>query len=270
MRRLWGWLAGAALLGIIVPVAASAVTTLSQGYAADATLPFGSVVSLKKDTADQVVAASSSTADSIIGVVINDGSSLLTVSNGQDNQVQVATSGIVPVLVSDINGKISQGDHITASPIKGIGMKATDNTKVVGIAQGSPRLGDNSKQTYTDQDGKKRSVLIGQVPVLVNAAYYFKQPEQTIIPAAIQKIANALAGKPVEPLPIIISAVIFLITLIIVSSIIYSMIRSSIISVGRNPMSQSAVYRDVIQLSALVLAILAVAVIAIYLVLTRL
>jgi len=48
------------------------------------------------------------------------------------------------------------------------------------------------------------------------------------------------------------------------------MIRSSIISVGRNPMSQSAVHRDLIQLSALVLGILAVGFTALYLVLTRL
>jgi hypothetical protein len=58
--------------------------------------------------------------------------------------------------------------------------------------------------------------------------------------------------------------------LIVVSSIIYSMIRSSIISVGRNPMSQSAIYRDLIQLSALVIGILAVGLISVYLVLTRL
>lgn len=39
---------------------------------------------------------------------------------------------------------------------------------------------------------------------------------------------------------------------------------------GRNPMSQSAVHRDLIQLSALVLGILAVGFTALYLVLTRL
>jgi hypothetical protein len=82
-------------------------------------------------------------------------------------------------------------------------------------------------------------------------------------------VANALAGKTVNTTPIIISAVIFIVTLAVVVSIIYSMIRSSIISVGRNPMSQSAVYRDVIQLSALVLGILAVSVISIYFILTR-
>jgi hypothetical protein len=48
------------------------------------------------------------------------------------------------------------------------------------------------------------------------------------------------------------------------------MIRSSIISVGRNPLSQSAVYRDLIQLSALVLVILAVGLAAIYFILSKL
>jgi len=110
---------------------------------------------------------------------------------------------------------------------------------------------------------------LGTVPVVVNVTYYYAQPDKTLIPAALQNLANALAGKTVDSLPIIISCVIFIITLIVVVSIIYSMIRSSIISVGRNPMAQSAVYRDVIQLSALVLGILAVAVIAIYVILTR-
>jgi hypothetical protein len=176
---------------------------------------------------------------------------------------------MVAVLVSDINGEIAQGDPITASPIKGVGMKATNNTKVVGIAQGKPVSSGDSKQSYTDDSGQKQELNLGEVPVLINVSYFYKQPDKTIIPSAIQNVANALAGKTVNTTPIIISAVIFITTLAVVVSIIYSMIRSSIISVGRNPMSQSAVYRNVIQLSAVVLGILAVSVIAIYFILTR-
>lgn len=263
------------LLGLIavmtfcLPVTVGAVASISQGYTADAELPLGSIVSLKNNTADQVSAANTNTVDSILGVVVNDESAPLTLSNGQDNQVQVATSGIAPVLVSDINGEIVQGDHITASPIKGVGMKATANAKVVGIAQGAPRDSGNKEQTYTNEKGEKQTLKLGEVAVLVNVAYYFSTPEKTLIPSALQNVANSFAGKKVEPLPIIASAIIFIITLVVVSSIIYSMIRSSIISVGRNPMAQSAVYRDVIQLSLLVLGILTVAVIAIYIILTR-
>lgn len=242
---------------------------MTQGYSTTEKLPLGSIVSLQNNTSDHVVATTTKNVDSILGIVVNDGSSPLTLSNGKDNQVQVATSGMSRVLVSDINGVIAQGDQITASPIKGVGMKATGNAKVVGIAQGDPTTSGNAKQTYTDAQGNKQSLTLGEVPVLVNVAYYFSQPEKTVIPSAIQNVANALAGKKVDTLPILISAAIFVITIIVVVSIIYSMIRSSIISVGRNPMSQSAIYRDVIQLSALVLGILAVSLISIYLILTR-
>ena len=256
-----------AILVFVLPLAVHAVTSISQGFLTSENLPLGSIVSLQSNAPDHVVATTTKTVDSIFGVVINNGSSLLTLSNGQNNQVQVATSGIATVLISDMNGDIAQGDQITASPISGVGMKTTNNTKVIGIAQGKPS--NTSVQPYTDAQGKKQTVNLGQVDVLVNAAYYFKQPDKTIIPSAIQNLANALAGKTVSALPIIVSAAIFAVTLIVVVSMIFSMIRSSIISVGRNPLSQSAVYRDVIQLSALVIGILAVALISIYIILSR-
>lgn len=254
----------------LLPAAAHALTTISQGYATTDKLSLGSIVSLDPNAAGQVSAATSANANSILGVVIDAGNSLLALTNGQTNQIQVATSGIEQVLVSNINGNISEGDQITASPISGVGMKATSNVKVIGIAQESLSGTNGSQETYTDKSGAKHTIIIGDVPVLVNVAYFYKQPDKTLIPSAIQNIANALAGKTVNTLPILICMGIFIITLIVVISIIYSMIHSSIISVGRNPMSQSAVYRDLVQLSALVLAILAVAVIAIYLVLTKL
>lgn len=248
---------------------ASAITTLSQGYSTSDNVSQGSIVSLKKSSSDQVSATSISNVNTILGVVISDGNSLLSLSNGQSNQVQVATSGIVQVLVSDINGSIAQGDQVTASPIHGVGMKATNSVKVVGVAQNALTDSNSSSESYSDKSGK-HNVRVGQIPVLINVSYFYKQPEKTLIPSAVQNLANALAGRSVSPTPIIISMAIFIITLIVVVSIIYSMIRSSIISVGRNPMSQSAIYRDLVQLSALVVGILGVAMVSIYMVLTRL
>lgn len=147
-------------------------------------------------------------------------------------------------------------------------MKATANVRIVGIAQSD--VASTRKETYKSKDGKEHTVTLGQVPVIVNVAYYFKEPEKTLVPNALQNVANAIAGREVSTLPIILSAGVFLVMLIVVSSIIYSMIHSSIISVGRNPMSQSAIYRDLIQLSTLVIAILAVGLITIYFILTRL
>lgn len=245
-----------------------AITTMSQGYSTKESIPMGSIVSLEDNSNDHVIASTHKTSDGIIGVVIGNNNSVIALSNGQENQVQVATSGIVSVLVSDINGTIKKGDQITSSPIKGVGMKANSNVKVVGVAQTNPI--DSRKETYKDTSGNDKTVKLSEISVLVNVTYYFKEPEKTVIPNSIQYLANAIAGKAVEPLPIIISGAIFIITIIVVVSIIYSMIKNSIVSIGRNPMSQSAVYRDLIQMSLLVLGILAVALISIYVILARL
>ena len=261
--------AGIGLATVLVPVSVYALTTISQGYGTTDTVSIGSIVSLKKNTTDQVEIATNANSSSILGVVINDANSLLSLSTTNAKQVQVATSGIVEVLVSDINGDIHQGDSITASPISGVGMKATTNIKVVGQAQEDLTSSNSSNQSYNDKAGKKHTVRLGEISVSVNVSDFFKQPDKTLIPPAIQNIANSVVGKKVNTLPIVISAGIFIVTLIVVSSIVYSMIKSSIISVGRNPMSQSAIYRDMLQMSALVVGILAVAVVSIYLVLSK-
>jgi hypothetical protein len=264
------WVLALPLLGLAIPTTVYAVTTISQGFSTtDSKARIGSVVSLVNNSSDQVVTASPKNVNDLLGVVIDASNTLLSLSSSQSSQIQVATGGVVDTLVSDINGSISQGDEITASPVDGVGMKATDNTRVVGVAQQALTRSDGTVQTYTNSSGK-HTTIVGEIPVLVNVSYYYKQPDKTLIPSTIQNLANALAGKNVQPLPILVSLGIFIITLIVVVSIIYSMIHSSIISVGRNPMSQSAIYRDIIQLSVLVLGILTVAVVAIYMILTRL
>lgn len=256
------------LLSVIASSYAGAAALISQSYTSDKTLAINSIVSLKDNSADEVVAASHTNADNLLGVIVSAGSSSLSLTNNLSNQVQVATSGTLHVLVSDINGPIARGDFITASPISGVGMKATDNARIVGIAQGTIEGG--ASQTIKDDQGKDKVVKVGQVTVLVNVSSYFKQPDKTLIPSAVQNVANAFAGRTVAALPILVSAGIFVVTLLVVVIIIYSMIRNGIISVGRNPLSQSAVYRNIVQMSGLVLGILAASFVAIYLVLTKL
>jgi hypothetical protein len=255
---------------LALPAIAHASTLISESYLSKDPLVPGTIVGLKKNSVDTVEQASSSTSAYILGVIIDNNNSQLSISSDKSSQVHVATNGVEPVLVTDINGAIGVGDPITASPIKGIGMKATDNVKIVGVAQEAFPNGSASKQTYKDQKGQQQSVKLGQISVLVNVAYYYKQPDKTVIPSAIQNVANALAGKKVNALPILISIGIFVMAMIVVVSIVFSLIRSSIISVGRNPMAQSAVYRNVIQLSLLVIVILGVVVGSIYMILTKL
>jgi hypothetical protein len=257
------------IFAVLLPFGAGATQQITQSYATDGEITIGSIVSIKNSTNDTVVLANNNNVGNMMGVVVNPTNSVLSVTSDQKNSAEVATSGVLQVLVSDINGAIASGDQVTASPIDGVGMKASQNVRVIGIAQSALNSTNGSKESYTDKDGVKKSVLIGQIPLQVAVSYYFKEPDKTIVPAAIQNIANTLAGKPVSTLPILISIAIFIITIVVVVSIVFAMVRSSIISVGRNPMSQSAIYRDLIQLSALVMAILAVGMISIYLVLTR-
>ncbi|MFY9228144.1 MAG: hypothetical protein WAO28_02355 [Candidatus Microsaccharimonas sp.] len=256
------------VVSLVIVTYAGAAALISQSYSTTDDLALASLVSLKDNSSDEVVAANHTNVDNLLGVVVTPNSSSLSLTNSSGNQVQVATSGTLQVLVSDINGAIERGDYITASPITGVGMKATDNARIIGVAQG--KIEGSTTQAIKNGSGKEQVVTIGEVPVLVNVSSYFKQPEKTLIPSSIQNLANAFAGRNVSSLPIIVSAGIFVVTLIIVVIIIYSMIRNAIISVGRNPLSQSAVYRNVIQMSGLVLAILAAAFVAIYLVLTKL
>ena len=258
------------LIALNIPASVLAISTFTQGYSSTDKLTQGSIVSLKENAVDEVEASSTENVGGILGVVVSDDSSLLQITTAKGGQVQVATSGIVQVLVSDINGAIRNGDQITASTIEGVGMRATENVKTIGIVQNDLSSKNSNKETYKTKSGDSRTVQIGQVPVLINVSFFFKQPEKTIVPGAVQNIANALAGKEVNTLPILVSGGIFIVTLFVVASVIYAMIRSSIISMGRNPMSQAAIYRGLVQMSALVLGVLVAATASIYLVLTKL
>jgi len=243
-------------------------SVITQGYNAKQNIPSESIVSIKQGSGNDVVPANLTNANSLVGVIIDNNNAEVAVTSGS-NQVQVATNGVNQVLVSNLNGNIVSGDEITASPINGVGMLVSQNAEIIGTAQANFPNPSASKQTITNSSGVKQVVEIGTIPVLVSVGYYTKQPTKTLIPTAIQNLANALAGKQVKALPIIISLAIFVVTLVVVVSIIYSLVHGSIISVGRNPMAQSAVYRNVLQLSALVVAIIAVAMFAIFMILTR-
>ncbi len=254
------------LLSALTVSMTTAVAPISQSYLTSKPIPVGSLVSMMDGATDQVEGAASSNAKNLIGVTVNEGAPI-TITTGALDQTLVATNGVVPALVSDINGVIENGDQITASPIVGVGMKATSNAKIVGVAQST--MTGSGKQTIKDERGEDQEVNIGQISLLVSVGYHYQQPDKTLIPPAFQNIANSVAGKKVDPLPILISLAIFIITMVVVVSIIYSIIRNSIISIGRNPMAQSAVYRSIIQLSAIVFALIGGGVLAIYFVLTK-
>lgn len=107
---------------------------LSMGYRADEGLSVGTLVSLTDKDQNQIAPATTENVENLLGAVIDPKGALINSTSTNDN-VQVATTGLANVFVSDINGEIKVGDKITASPLAGVGMKATYSTKIVGVAQ---------------------------------------------------------------------------------------------------------------------------------------
>ena len=121
--------------------------------------------------------------------------SLLTRKTPKITKVQNHTSGThLPIIVSDINGVIKQNDHITASPIAGVGMKRPPTFASLASPRRHEDHQRNKKRLHPPRRSKY-SVQLGQVPALINVSYFFKEPDKSIIPSSIQNVANS-TGRP--------------------------------------------------------------------------
>lgn len=244
---------------IIVPVAVVSAAAVTQGFTSTQSLPPGSLAATLKNKAGEVVAANTDNSNNIVGVVVTGDTAVLNIN--ATAPVQVATSGVAEVFVTNLAGSIRAGDRITASPLSGVGMKANDSVKIVGIAEENFDASAQSKQqTITSRDGAKRQVEVGAIPVRVQAAYYSAPQEKTIIPPPFQQFSNAVAGKQVSPLRVIISFFVILAAIVSVSIMLFSAMKSSIISIGRNPLASKNIYKGVFQAFGAGAVILVVAV----------
>lgn len=261
------------ILAVMLPIFLS-VTVVAQSNSAIAQqfrigeqgITAASLVSLEKDNSNSVVLATLDKSDQMVGVVGS--SALIELSNGEVG-IQVVTGGATMALVSDLNGPIVTGDKITVSPIAGIGMKAVEGVSVVGTASAPLDNADTELREITDKSGKKQSVRIGLIPVQVSVAFYSPTTESSqFVPVFLQSLANNITGTAVSPMRVLIAALVLLLVLICVAALIYASIRSSIISIGRNPLSESAVRRSLLQVGITVFGLLLFATIIIALILT--
>jgi hypothetical protein len=261
---------GVGLLLFLVGIStlhAEGASSIAQGFqTSDKNVVAGAIVSLKTNTPNTVELSTSTNVDSLTGVAGT--KSLIELSNG-DSGIQVVTSGVTQTLVSDINGTIKTGDKITASPIAGVGMKATSSTLVIGAAQANLASVKTETRTITDKNGKKKDVKIGAVPVQIDKVFYEAPSDQnTFLPPALQSFANGVAGHQVTAVRVLIAALLVLFLFATVTILLYSAVRSSITSIGRNPLSENAVRKSLLEVGLTVVGVLAFTVIVIYLILT--
>ena len=245
---------------------AEGAAAIAQGFKTTETnLVRGALMSLKPGNNNNVELANTDRVQRLVGIIGND--SLVELSKTDDTTL-VVTSGITMTLVSDANGTISSGDKITASPIDGVGMRAVNSALTVGTAQASLTSVTTQTRSITKTDGSQAEIHIGLIPVQVNVTYYLSPNENTFLPVFLQDFANAVGGKEVSPVRVIIAALILLLAFISIAVLLYSTVKSSIISIGRNPLSEKAVRKSIFQIGFTVLGILLLTLITIYLILT--
>lgn len=240
---------------------------IAQGFGVEGNITDfvgGVLVSTKENNPQVVQLAARQNVSRLAGVVSE--RPLVALSN-QDAKLQVATSGTIQVLVSDINGSIRAGDKVTASPIEGVGMLATGSDQVVGTAQGGLNPQAVTTQTVKDSTGNAHTVRLGRVAMQVGVSYY-QAPSSGIIPPFVQGFANTIAGRPVSFLRIAVCSIILLIAAISSTVLLYASVRSGLISLGRNPMAAGAIRRGLLQVGAAIILIMGLVLLASYIILT--
>lgn len=261
------------LLAALVPTAAIHAqneSAISQDFETTTTnISTGTLLSLVSTGQNTVQPANTSNARDLVGIVGSE--PLVELSGSNRHNVRVVVSGFAQALVSNINGNVEVGDKITASPVSGIGMKATTPAEVVGTAQENFAAIHTTKQTVVQQNGKTATINVGLMPIEVNTTYYSAPQAQqgisSILPPALQRLANAISGQQVSSLRIFVSILALILGFAAASIMLYASVRSRIVSIGRNPLAQEALRRGFIDVALVAVGIMAVSIAATYVIL---
>jgi hypothetical protein len=248
---------------MIIPSSADAAGAISQGFqTVDTKLTPGALISFSSKQGF-VESATSSNVGNLAGIAST--KSLVELS-ATDKNVQVVVNGLTQALVSNANGAIEAGDKITASPFAGVGMKATNPTEIVGIAQASLSSEKTIQQSVTEKNGEKETITVGSIPLEVNVAYFSSNQNGSsiFVPAFLQSIADAISGSDVSPLRVLASTLTLILGFTTVVIILYTSIRASIIAIGRNPLANTAVRKGLIDVLVMAAGILVVTLVTMY------
>ena len=244
---------------------------ISQGYAVTSSIPNGALVSISTSKSGTAVITDLKNQDKLFGVAVISSSSLISISGGS-GEVQVASSGIAPVLVSTEGGNVKRGDHLGVSTIAGVAMKATAGSRTIGVAADDfDGTGPSVEKRKLDTNTGSKEVAVGEVPVDIGVGNFQPNGLDTgsVVPTWLQTISNTVAGRVVSPIRAVVATTILIAAIISVSVLLYGAVRTSIISIGRNPLARSSVFKGLAQVIVIVILILGTAAILSYLVVSR-
>lgn len=256
------------VLMAIFMVKAAGAQGVARGYFThDQDLKNGMVVALSiSGSGDKpyVERATRENVEKVIGVTTNSEDTFLTIGSSEQ-QVYIQTTGVASLFVTDINGDIKKGDKLTLSPLKGILMRANDASPTMGTALEDFSTMNAESQTVESSDGTK-TALVNRLSVSIDGILT-RQPAFVESKTALEKLGEAITGKRVGELQVIVALVIFFIIMVAEGSIIYGAISSGIISIGRNPMARGAIRGEIFRILIVAVIVLIIGLGAIYLIL---
>ena len=246
--------------------ASAASANISKPYHSDQNIPNGSLVSLVEGSGD-IQLANTSNDQNLVGVSLASNQSLLAVNPSPDT-VQVATSGSVNVLVSNVNGNISVGDDVAASPFNGVGMKAITGNRVIGTSLTSfnSSTAGASRQTVHESNGDTKTLEVGYVKINIAIGTMNKTSTNFSI-QTLQQFVEGLTGRPISIARLLIGLAITLVAVVTIITLTYASIYGGIVSIGRNPLAKFSVFRTMTSVLTMVIVIALVASAAVYLLL---
>jgi hypothetical protein len=230
---------GTVILLSLVPAGASSAN-ISHSYHTDTVIRNGSIVSLDPKRSDYVLAANADNEGQLFGVAVDSEDSLLAV-DPTPGDVQVAVNGNANTLVSTLNGDIAVGDQIAASPFNGVGMKAAEGSRVIGLSQTglSSQTPGVVVEEVTSTTGRKTRIYVGYVRVNIAVT----NARDSLKLTGLQKIAKSFTGRTISTARLIVALVVAVLALLALVTLIYAAIYGSIVSIGRNPLAKYAVFR---------------------------
>jgi len=257
------------MLQTLPSIASANSLNFSGGYSSSKNMQTGYLVSLDPSNNQTVVPASVNNVNNLVGVITSKNSSNISF-NSPGSTIEVGTSGVYNVDVSTINGNISKGDKITASIIEGVGMKAINATRIVGVA--IQPFNSNSlgaiKETITGQ--KNNIIYAGQIQINISVSDYSGLPGSTNTNSLLKPFQNffaKLVNKNVDQNQTLIAMVLILVCVAVAFSMIIVSTVVSIRSIGRNPLARKGITKHTILIIITVTVILLVSFAAAYFVL---
>lgn len=262
--RLFVTVASSLLIVLSLAPVGAASANISHSYQAAESIPNGSIVSLDSRRSGYVDLANTENDSRLLGVVLPSQDSLLAI-DPTNSTVQVAITGTVNTLVTNVNGNIRVGDQVSASPFNGIGMEALPGVRIIGIAQTG--FNGNSAQAtpeqVKDKSGKTQEIKVGYIKLTIAIASGNTSASGSQA-NFLQKLIKSLTGRTIPTIRIILGILVAFLSLVSLVTLIYTSIYGSIISVGRNPLAKHAIFRTLLFVMIVACLTIAIASVTIY------